>query len=104
MDDTLFLLKPSALQGIGVFAAQAISCSTLVFPDWSRMVKRNINDIPPDFIHFCIFVNDEQALCPPRYDYLTMDNYLNHSFEPNVKINSHKKWKRCATSIRERKF
>ena len=83
----LFILKPSAGKGVGVFAVQSIPKSLIVFPSWRNMVRRKLSEIPKNFHHFCIHINDEYVLCPWSFDNLSLDYYINHSFEPNIIIN-----------------
>lgn len=81
-----FVLKPSPLGGVGVFATHDIPTGTLLFNQeinhTIRMLK--IKDVPLEALKFCIFVNDEECLCPERFDRLEIGWYINHSDAPNV--------------------
>lgn len=84
-----FILAPSILGGIGVFAAHDIPQGALLFSGkhaW-RTLKRK--EIPPDFLKYCIFINDEECRCPERFDRIEIGWYINHSHHPNIgKINT----------------
>lgn len=79
-----FILKPSPLGGIGIFATHDIPAGTLVFnaPYKLRIVK--IKDIPEVFLQYCIYINDEECLAPERFDCMGIGWYTNHSAIPNI--------------------
>lgn len=78
-----FIAKPSPLDGVGVFAIRNIPAETLLFEFNFRTLK--IKDIPTEFQKYCIFINQEECLCPERFDRMEIGYYLNHSDTPNIK-------------------
>lgn len=87
----LFLLNPSPIHGIGLFSTQNMPSKMVILPDWFNVVKRKLSDIPRDFIKFCIFIDDEYVWSPINFNYLSLDNYINHSFQPNIRVNENNK-------------
>lgn len=82
-----YVLKPSTIQGagIGVFAAQDLPKGTPLFrKDISESRVAQIKDIPPMFLQYCIYINDQQCIAPTHFDRMTIGWYLNHSHTPNV--------------------
>lgn len=84
-----FVLKPSILGGVGVFATHDIPKGTALFSGKSSSMKRKISEIPPDFIKYCIFLSDEECLSPERFDHMGIGWYINHSSTPNIGKNRH---------------
>lgn len=83
------ILKPSTLGGIGVFAAHDLPLGMQVFTSKSLRRQMKIKDISPDFLKYCIFLNDEECFCPERFDRMEIGWFLNHSYDPNIeKISS----------------
>lgn len=80
-----FILQPSSLGGIGVFATHDIPKGTQVFSNKSSPRKLKINEVPPALIKYCIYLDDEYCLCPERFDRMEIGWYLNHSDHPNIK-------------------
>lgn len=79
-------LKPSPLGGIGVFATHDIPAGTEV-QLFSRDIpprRAKLKEIPPEFRKFCVYINDEDVLCPHRFDLMEIGWYLNHSHSPNI--------------------
>jgi hypothetical protein len=81
-----FVLMPSRLGGIGVFAAHDIETGMRVSdPKFEvRVLKKK--EIPPIFHKYCIHKNEEEFFCPPRFDCMQIGWFINHSNEPNVII------------------
>lgn len=79
-----FVLKPSPIAGIGVFAAQDISAGTHLFRGNHSSRKMKTKDVPSEFIKYCIFLNDEESHCPERFDRMEIGWYINHSEHPNI--------------------
>lgn len=78
------ILKPSSLGGIGVFATHDIPSGTLLFTKTHEMRTLKAKDIPQEFIKYCIFVSDEEYICPERFDRMEIGWYINHSATPNI--------------------
>jgi uncharacterized protein len=79
-----FILNPSPISGIGVFATHEIPAGTPLFTADFSPAKRQIKDIPSEFRRFCIYLNDEECLAPKRFDCMEIGWYINHSHEPNI--------------------
>lgn len=79
-----FMLKPSNINGIGVFATHDIpqGCSLFCTPYEIRIAK--IAEIPPALLPYCIYINEREAKCPERFDRMEIGWYINHSFLPNI--------------------
>jgi SET domain-containing protein len=89
------MLRPSPIEGIGVFAIQDIpkGCRDMFSkPDaadkWITLSKKEVNTLPPHskFLieNYCLY--DEENYFVPDYGFKKMDLvlFLNHSDEPNV--------------------
>jgi len=80
-----FILKPSTVEGVGVFALHDIDAGTKLnlIPDnyEFRMLKKK--NIPTDLIKYCISEGDFYH-CPKFFNSMYISNYLNHSSQPNA--------------------
>lgn len=83
-----WILKPSPLGGIGVFAAHDIPAGTLLFTKDDEMRILKVRDVPQEFIKYCVFISDEECLCPGRFDRMEIGWFMNHSAEPNIDYDS----------------
>lgn len=63
-----FILKPSTLGGIGVFLTHPIPAETSLFSGKPCSRRMKTRDISVDFIKYCIFVSEDECLCPERFD------------------------------------
>lgn len=79
-----FILKPSVLGGIGVFAVHDIPAETKIFGKEHSVRVLKAKDIPTDFIKYCVYINDEECLCPQQFDRMEIGWYINHSYTPNI--------------------
>ncbi len=79
-----FILKPSLLGGIGVFATHDISAKSQIFKNYFKIRTLKIKEVPTDFIKYCIKISDEECLCPKRFDRMEIGWYINHSATPNI--------------------
>ena len=80
-----FILRPSSLGGIGVFATHDISAGTSLFrPEGHKIRKLNIKDIPEKFVQYCVYINNQECFCPERFDRLEIGWFINHSNTPNI--------------------
>ena len=79
-----FVLKPSSLGGVGVFATHDIQAGTLLLTNGFGLKLIKIKDVPEAFIQYCIYLNDEECLCPERFDRMEIGWYINHSSAPNI--------------------
>ncbi|MCB9822954.1 SET domain-containing protein [Candidatus Nomurabacteria bacterium] len=82
-----FVLKPSKIGGVGVFAIHDIDANvllTLVADDYkSRALHQN--DIPDDLIMYCVAKEDDMWSCPSSFNRMEIAWHLNHSDDPNAK-------------------
>ena len=79
-----FILKPSPLGGIGVFAAHDIAAGTRALSGKFEPRTMKTKEIPEEFLKYCIHINDEECLCPQLFDRMEIGWYLNHSDTPNI--------------------
>jgi SET domain-containing protein len=95
-DHTYVMLRPSPIEGIGVFAIRDIpkGCRDLFSkPDmndsWITLSKQEVENLPEHaqtlIINYCLF--DEENYFVPDYGFKKIDVclFLNHSDTPNVK-------------------
>jgi SET domain-containing protein len=93
--DTYVMLKPSAIEGVGVFAIRNIpkGCRHIFAPpdapeDWLTVSKNEIEALPEhaQFLvgNYCLF--DDENYYVPAHGFKKMDVslYLNHSDTPNI--------------------
>ena len=93
-----FILQPSPLGGVGVFAAHDIPAGTHLFKSHFTTRTMKVKEVPPPLLKYCIYINDEECICPDRFDRMEIGWYLNHLSKPNVaKKPSH-------LGIKERKY
>jgi len=80
-----FMLKPSSLGGVGVFATHDIPAGTVLFDQMKHKIRRlKIKDVPAELIQYCVYINDEECICPERFDRMEIGWFINHSSEPNI--------------------
>lgn len=70
--------------GVGVFAAHDIPRGAKVFTGEFSKRRMLLKDIPPEFIKYCVYINDEECFCPERFDRMEIGWYINHSDHPNI--------------------
>jgi SET domain-containing protein len=86
-------LKPSSIQGVGVFAIQNVKKGTYIFPDDNQNMRwieaKKLKNLPRQLLKlykdFAIVKNGKYGV-PWSFDRLTPAWYLNHSDRPNVAI------------------
>lgn len=79
-----FILKPSPIGGIGVFATHDIPSGKRIFSGEFTRRKMKTKDLPLEFRKYVIFINDEECFCPERFDRMEIGWYINHSDTPNI--------------------
>ena len=81
-------LKPASGDSVGVFATHDIPAGTLLFNNPKGHIIRILrkSDIPQNFLEYCIQVNDDEYLCPERFDRMEMGWYINYYDEPNIAV------------------
>jgi SET domain-containing protein len=94
-DNTWVMIKPSPIEGIGVFALQDIpkGCSSMFSKaneqeQWIPVSKTEVEKLPAHakalIENYCLY--DDENYFVPDYGFKKMDlvNFLNHSDRPNV--------------------
>lgn len=83
--ECLFLLKPSLIEGIGLFAARDLPKGTEI-PSYQAFCTRilNIEEVPKEFLKYCVFLNETQCACPENFSQMPLGCYVNHSDTPNL--------------------
>jgi hypothetical protein len=79
-----FVIKPSPLGGVGVFATHDIPAGIVLFNCDFTLRTLFIKDVPQELINYCIYLNDEECLCPERFDRMEIGWYINHSSNSNI--------------------
>ncbi|MEP7107219.1 MAG: SET domain-containing protein [Ferruginibacter sp.] len=94
--NTWVMIKPSPIEGIGVFAIRDIpkGCRRMFSTDerepdeWLKISRAEIDLLPPHSKQlietYCLY--DDEAYFVPEYGFKKMDlvNFLNHSDTPNI--------------------
>ena len=93
--NTWVMIKPSAIEGIGVFALQDIAkgnrsvfSKTNENEQWIPITKTEVENLPEHakalIENYCLY--DEENYFVPDYGFKKMDlvNFLNHSDTPNI--------------------
>lgn len=79
-----FMIKPSPLGGVGVFATHDIPKGTVLFDQNFQIRTMKIKDVPSSLIQYCIYISEDECLCPTRFDRMEIGWYINHSSTPNI--------------------
>jgi len=91
-DHQSFILRPSTIKGIGVFALHDVAEGTyleLFRRDFQEEV-RDASDIPEGLQDFCLNREDGKLLCPKFFNRLDIGNYANHSENANMRYENGK--------------
>lgn len=43
-----------------------------------------VKDVPTPLLQYCIYISDDECLCPERFDRMEIGWYINHSSTPNI--------------------
>ena len=95
-DELSFVLKPSAISGVGVFLTHPVKKGTyldLFWDDTVRRVPRAEIEKNPQLKGFCLFygIERQEYVCVPhKFSHMEIGWYLNHSAIPNAVHD--KKW------------
>lgn len=88
-----FLLKPSAIAGVGVFAVHDISKGTYLRFNpkggETRVVK--LSEIPKEFLSHVDVISKEEGRAPLDFGHMWLAWYVNHSKTPNAVFNFEEK-------------
>jgi SET domain-containing protein len=94
-DNTYVMLKPSPVEGIGVFAIRDIpkGCRNMFSkpqPDdlWTKLSIKEVEELPPhaQFIvgNYCLFDNENYFVPGHGFKSIDLSLFLNHSDTPNI--------------------
>jgi SET domain-containing protein len=94
-NNTYVMLKPSAIEGVGVFAVKNIpkGCRAMFGKpdapeDWITVSKKEIESLPQhaQFIvsNYCLFDTDSYYLPAHGFKKMDISLFLNHSDTPNI--------------------
>lgn len=79
-----FILKPSPIAGIGVFALHDIPKGAMVLHTKFKIRLLNTKEVPAELLSYCVHLNDEKCLGPEQFDRMEIGWYINHSDTPNI--------------------
>lgn len=89
-DELSFYVDASTISGVGVFAARDLpdGQALRLFGDDhdGYLVERAEHEIPPRFRTYCLARADNIWLTPRDFGRMEVGWYLNHSAEPNVRV------------------
>ena len=89
-DQFSFILNPSGIKGVGVFATHGIAKGTYLAifqSEKTRFVSAKKMDADPRLKQFCLFYGvetDGGSYVAPNFGVMAMGWYLNHSESPNA--------------------
>jgi len=89
-----FMIRASSIGdagGVGVFATHNIPAGAFFLNKSFEARVLKTKDVPKEFVKYCIYLNDEELLCPERFDRMEIGWFINHSFTPNIAYNSDKR-------------
>lgn len=81
-----FVLKPSSLGGVGVFATHDIQAGDQILARAFKIRRMKVKDIPTELLKYCTYINEEECFGPEQFDRLEIGWFINHSFTPNIAI------------------
>lgn len=83
--ETSAMLKPSAIEGVGVFATHDIPQGTKVLSaDFSNTRVYEMKSLPKSLQKYCLFISETHGLGPQRFDRMEIEWFINHSNHPNI--------------------
>jgi SET domain-containing protein len=82
-----FVLRPSPLQGVGVFAGHSIALGTklMLLPENYKSRKLKEEDVPEWLRGYCVPGADGMHRCPNEFNHMHTAWFLNHSKSPNAR-------------------
>ncbi len=86
-DHQSFILRPSTINGIGVFVLHDIAEGTyleLFVGDFKEEVCE-VKNVPEELQGFCLNREDGKLLCPKFFNRMDIGNYVNHSENANMR-------------------
>src|SRR3989344_7254902 len=82
-----FILKPSTIEGVGVFILHDVTEGTyleLFRKDFEEEL-RDKQDVPEELRGYCLDHDSGKILCPKFFNRLDIGNYVNHSNNANMR-------------------
>lgn len=81
-----FILKPSLIHGVGVFATHSITKGTRLrlFPRSDTV--RYKRSVPDEFDRYVVALDAPGIMCPADFGRMSVGWYANHSEQPNTAI------------------
>lgn len=79
-----FMLKPSPIDGVGVFAVKAFPKGA-VFELFVEGDSRYLRDVPPAFRKYVMHGDAPRIMCPADFRRMSVGWFMNLSDNPNVK-------------------
>jgi hypothetical protein len=79
-----FILKPSPLGGVGVFAVHDLEAGVPIANKPCEVRIISIEDVPPPLRQYCVYISEKEAICPERFDRMEIGWFVNHSATPNI--------------------
>jgi len=91
-DHQSFILKPSSINGVGVFILHDIAEDTYLelFREDFQEELRDEADVPEELQGLCLNHESGKLLCPKFFNRLDIGNYVNHSNDSNMRYESGK--------------
>ena len=94
--DTYVMIRPSPVEGIGVFAIREIpkGCRTMfskankAHDEWISVPKTEVEQLPAHsralIENYCLYDDDNYFIADYGFKKMDLVNFLNHSDEPNL--------------------
>ncbi len=82
-----FMLKPSRIGGVGVFALHDIDSNVQLVLVTDDYKSRSLHEskIPKDLIMYCVAKENDVWSCPSNFNKMEIAWHLNHSDDPNAR-------------------
>lgn len=92
--DELFMLKPSIIQGVGIFTTMTIgkNVALQLFPQGHIIVS----EVAIPFQKYCLKIGHRKWSRPPSFRSIDIGWYLNHSDNPNLEAGTYKTLRKIA--------
>ncbi|HMD00716.1 MAG TPA: SET domain-containing protein [Ferruginibacter sp.] len=96
-DDTWVMIRPSPVEGIGVFAIRDIpqGCTTMfskpdpVHDEWITVPRSDVEQLPQHakalIENYCLYDDDNYFIAEYGFKKMDLVNFLNHSDTPNIR-------------------
>jgi|ERR1041384_965829 len=85
MTEFSFILAPSSIHGVGVFATEPIPRGTRLRL-FAEGDERYLESVPDGFDRYVVQTDAPKIMCPADFGRMSIGWYLNHSDDPNTRI------------------